>query len=239
MKLLSQLLDIVFPRLCVGCGIPGEYICQGCRKELIPHPDLCPFCHRVMVYGQTCYDCFPLHKAVSGIMVAFVYTTLIKKLILNLKFFHKYDCVWFLAHRLSLLIQTNPSFGWAKQKGMLYVTFVPSHRRRRLMIKWYNQSELLARAVANQLNIPVVQAVKKQKYTSSQINRTREERLTNLVWAFSEHTSSSIWLPEGATLLIIDDITTTGATIHEVAKTWKNIYPACIIWWVVVWRHGK
>ncbi|MBP6256402.1 hypothetical protein KA405_01435 [Patescibacteria group bacterium] len=43
-------------------------------------------------------------------MVAFVYSTFIKKLILQLKFGHKYDVASFLAQRLALLIQTNPSF---------------------------------------------------------------------------------------------------------------------------------
>ncbi len=234
---LLRLLDLFFPRLCVGCGKSWTYICTTCKKELTPHPDRCPFCYRVMRHGQTCYDCFTQHRQLAGVMVAFVYTEMIKKLILHLKFFHRYDVVWFFADRLSLLIQTNPSFTEAKAQWMLFVTFVPSHRRRRWVVKWYNQSELLAKQVAQHIEVPLVQWLKKQKHTAWQTTRTRKQRLTNLIGAFSSTTLPS--LPSWATLIIIDDITTTGATLDQVAKERKKHYPCIQVWWVVVGRHGK
>jgi len=237
MTYFSQLLDLIFPRLCVWCETEGVYICKACRKELIPHPDRCPFCHRVMLYGQTCYDCFEEHRHIQWIMVAFVYTTFIKKLIRELKFSHKYDTASFLAERLSLLIQSNPWLIEAQRSELLFVTFVPSHRRRKWVVKGYNQSELLAKNVAKIVCVPCIQWVKKQKHTPSQTKRTRQQRLVNLLGAFTM--SEKYTLPENAVIVVIDDITTTGATLDEVAKVWKKIYPTAIIWWVVIWRHGK
>ena len=69
-----------------------------------------------MPYGQTCPDCLTHHRSLRGIMVAFVYTTLIKKLILRLKFYHQYDVAEFLAQRLVLLIETNPALMQAKSQ---------------------------------------------------------------------------------------------------------------------------
>ena len=234
---LLNLLDLLFPRLCVGCEKPWTYICVTCKKELTPHPDRCPFCFRAMLHGKTCYDCFTQHRQLAGVMVAFVYTEMIKKLILDLKFFHRYDVAWFLADRLSFLIQTNPSLMEAKAKWILFVTYVPSHRRRRWVVKWYNQSEILAQHVAQHIAAPLVQWIKKQKHTASQTTRTRKQRLTNLIGVFSLATLPSI--PSGATLLVIDDITTTWATLEQIAKERKKYYPSIHIWWVVVGRHGK
>lgn len=236
-KNLTRILDLLFPLYCLGCETLWSYICSWCKKQLVPHPDRCPFCHRVMDCGQTCYDCFVQHRHLAGVMVAFVYTDMIKKLILQLKFFHRYDVVGFLADRLSRLIQTNPSFTEAQAQWMLFVTFVPSHRRRRWVVKGYNQSELLARHVASNIEVPLIQSLKKQKHTRSQTKRSRKERLTNLLGAFTQN--QKVALPPWATLMVIDDITTTWATLDEVAKQRKHHYPSIKVRWVVVGRHWK
>lgn len=237
MKRLNALLDFCFPRFCVGCKKQWAYICAACRKQLIPHPDRCPFCHRVMPYSQTCYDCLPYHRQLHWVMVAFVYTTFIKKLILQLKFWHKYDVASFLAQRLALLIQTNPSFRQAMREWRLFVSFVPSHRQRKYIVKWYNQSEILAKQVANELSVWLVEWMRKKRYTPSQTKCSRKERLINLIDAFTVYQTHVI--PYWATLIIIDDITTTWSTLDEIAKTRKKPYPSITIRWVVVGRHGK
>lgn len=235
----SQLVDFLFPRVCLDCQTPWSYMCQACRKKLVPHPDRCPFCHRTMLYGQTCYDCLPDHRWLAGVMVAFVYTDTIKKLILQLKFFHKYDCASYLGERVALLIQSNPYLEKARRDWTLLVSFVPSHRRRRWMIKGYNQSELLARQVAKQLAIPLLKRSKKVKRTRSQVSLSRQQRLRNLVGAFVT-TPWEEYPPESnKTLLIVDDITTTGATLEELAKTRKTSYPHWQIRGVVIGRHGR
>lgn len=237
MTYFDYLIDFLFPRRCVSCQTPGAYICRSCKKELVPHPEQCPFCHRITRYSTTCPDCFVDHKELAWVMIAFVYTQQIKKLILALKFYHQYDCAAFLAQRLSLLIQTNPELVTAHSAGKLYISYVPSHRRRKRMVKWYNQSELLAHHVAKNLDIPLIQWLKKHKHTASQTTRSKGQRATNLQNAFS-----SIWtavLPLWATLIIIDDITTTGATLRAVAKERKKLDSTLRIRWIVVWRHGK
>ena len=82
------------------------------------------------------------------------------------------------------------------------------------MMKGYNQSKLLAIHVANHLELPCIQLREKTKYTKSQTKLKREQRLVNLRNSF---TNTAIILPEKATVIIIDDITTTGATIDELA----------------------
>lgn len=237
MSTLKKVFDFLFPEHCVWCWTQGTYICSTCKKNLVPHPDRCPFCHRVMPFGQTCWNCLPYHRHLAGIGVAFVYTTTIKSLILGLKFFHKRHIAWFLAQRLTLLIQTNPALNKTLNEKSLYVTYVPSHRYRKRFVKWYNQSELLAREVSKTLNVPLLHGLEKTKRTWSQTKKSRKERLVNLIDAFTLKHCQKI--PLCSTLIIIDDITTTWSTIDEVAKTRKKSDSSLTIWWVVVGRHGK
>lgn len=73
------------------------------------------------------------HKdfAGEGIHIAFIYTEYLKKLILKLKYDHRYDIAFFLAERLALSIQTNETIMQQIAKKPTYITHVPTHRRRK------------------------------------------------------------------------------------------------------------
>jgi len=60
------------------------------------------------------------------------------------------------------------------------VTYVPSHWRRRRITKGYNQSELLAQALAAKLNLPFQHIVRKSRYTKSQTQLDRDQRRSNV-----------------------------------------------------------
>lgn len=234
---LQTVISLLFPISCVWCQTWGDYLCKECKKELKPHPERCPFCHKVSPHYQTCLDCKSYHKSLAGIMVVFQYTQLIKKLILSLKYYHKKDVAQFLAKRVALLILTNPTLQHAIHQHKLFVTYVPSHWRRRRFVKGYNQSYLLAEIVAQQCDVPLLTIASKITLTRSQTKLSRERRRTNLTWSFV--LQKDLTLPEDATLLIVDDITTTGATIVILADLIKTCFPNISIRWVVVGRHGN
>ncbi len=72
----------------------------------------------------------------------------------------------------------------------------------------FNQSALLAKAVAGQLDIPIHDRLERIRDTASQVGRTRSQRWTNVAGAF-------VWSgsPLQGTVLLIDDTITTGATV--------------------------
>lgn len=231
-------LEYLFPRSCYGCDKPWAYLCFECKKELFPHPELCPFCHKESKNFKTCSSCrFEGSNFLDGLVVGFSYKTLLKKLILKLKFHHKSDIAGFLAERGALLTQLNPDLTLAMQKDQLFISFVPSHRYRKYFQKGYNQSELLAKELATQLEIPRVPCFKKVKATTSQVKLTRSERLKNLNAAFVFLPSAISLLPQNATLLIVDDVTTTWATLNELAKRAKSSRPDLHIRGLVLVRH--
>jgi hypothetical comF-related protein len=143
----------------------------------------------------------------DGLLIGFAYKSFLKKLILKLKFYHKKDIALFLAERGALLIQLNSYLSSSLEKHQLFLSFVPSHRYRRCFQKGYNQSELLAKSLSDLLQLPFLSCFKKSRATVSQVKLNRAERLKNLSSAFEFIDGKK--LPQGATLLIVDDVTTT------------------------------
>ena len=164
-----------------------------------------------------------------------IYKWTIKKLILKAKFSHKKDVISFMAKRLALLVQTNQQLKTKLENFELFVSYVPSHWRRRYYEKWYNQSELLAKSLANELWIPMLKLASKKNYTVSQLHLNREERQKNLKWVFHVWDLSQVlnW----ATILLVDDVTTTGSTLSELAKAIHESRNDLNFWWAVIARN--
>ncbi len=96
-----------------------------------------------------------------------------------------------------------------------FIVPVPLHPRRQ-RARGFNQAEILARPISELLDVPVVNAVARERNTAPQVRLRASERLENLARAFvvSEDMQDRI---AGKSLLIIDDVMTTGATLSAVA----------------------
>lgn len=233
---MIKILEWLFPRSCYWCGKQGEYLCFECKKSLLPHPEICPACHQPSTGFKTCVSCvLEGNFFVEGLLIGFSYQNFLKKLILKLKFQHKRDIASFLAERAALLVQINPYLFPLLQQKKLVISFVPSHRYRKYFQKGYNQSEILARTLAKLLEVPFLPCCKKNRATVSQLKLKRKERLKNLTSAFSllENFNCKPW----TTILLIDDVTTTGATLNELAKTIKLKRADLQVWGLVLARN--
>lgn len=235
MQVFSTISGVLFPSHCLVCKQQGNYLCLSCKAKLLPHPEICPSCHKASPNALTCFSCKEQNKTVlSGVLIPFSYNQEIKKCLYAVKFYHRYDIAGFLAERLALHIQSHPILHEAP--GNTVITRVPNHRTRRRFQKWYNQSKILATQTARLLDIPAIGLVSKIKKTASQVSLSRAERLQNLLWVFQ--TKDSPLDPSIKRVIIIDDITTTGSSLEQVAKTIKTTHPNLEIWWCVVARHN-
>jgi ComF family protein len=97
---------------------------------------------------------------------------------------------------------------------------VPLHRGR-LWDRGFNQAQLLANYVGQQLNYPVINALVRRKFTQPQFGLSRSSRQDNLQGAFRIRNNQKTALI-GRTVLLVDDIVTTGATLNECAKILKQ-----------------
>lgn len=231
-----MILDFLFPENCVSCWSSWSYLCAHCRKNLKPHPEICPITHKISPWYAVRQDLLTQESPLAGCIVLFRFDPLIKKLIQNLKYYHRSHISSFLWQRLALALQSHEIFSQLlTHNSKLLTTYVPSHRIRKYITKWYNQSQLLAQSVCNTLSVhPPLQVCKKTKYTHSQVGMTREERKNNLSDAFQVVSYITPW----STIVIVDDVLTSGATLIEIAKTIKLQQPDCQVWGLCVARNG-
>lgn len=201
-------LDCLFPRICVGCGAIGDFICARCARTLpFLNGPICPRCGQPQASGMLCPSCAALPGAASSIRSVFRFEGIVRSAIHELK----YRNLRAIAPTLSTYLATYASDHGMSADVIVPIPLHPARRRRR----GYNQAELLARGISEVLNIPVAAgAVTRRGEQTSQV-RTRdvEERRRNVASAFT-CTDESF---SGKRILMVDDVCTTGATLEACA----------------------
>lgn len=112
-----------------------------------------------------------------------------KKLIFKAKFAHKKHVISLLSQRLALLVCKNQQIKPKLENNQLFISYIPSHWRRQYYGKWYNQSKLLTKSLANKFWIPMLKlAFKKILYSfSTACESWREEEKSEMsisYWRF-------------------------------------------------------
>jgi ComF family protein len=97
---------------------------------------------------------------------------------------------------------------------------VPLHAGKRRE-RGFNQAELIVRSAARYLQQPleIATVLKRQRPTHSQVGLTREERIANLRDAFRVVAPERV---KGRTVIVVDDVMTTGSTVSECARVLKK-----------------
>ncbi|MBP3578868.1 MAG: ComF family protein [Lachnospiraceae bacterium] len=97
---------------------------------------------------------------------------------------------------------------------------VPLHPSKQ-RLRGFNQAELLARALGEEMNLPVCLLLKKQKKTKDQKSLGKNQRIKNVADAFA--VDEAVWPEENVpeSVLLLDDVSTTGSTLTACANTLK------------------
>lgn len=93
---------------------------------------------------------------------------------------------------------------------------------KRLRKRGYNQAELLAKELEKQFGLTVELLLKRVRETKPQYGLKREERIENIKEAFALNDQRSMTNFQGKTVLLVDDVLTTGSTMSEAAKILKK-----------------
>ena len=197
-KLKENVKDILFPVRCPYCEIvihKTEYACESCKKQF-PSPAIIKYA----VGGYKCTSPFP-------------YDGIFKKAVKKFKFGNKGGYAKQLAFPMVQSILES-------YQGVNFdlITCVPMHKKR-LIERGYNQAEILATELARLLNIPVASdVIKRIKNTLPQKNLDDKTRYLNLNNAFQIANS----VVEYKSVILVDDIYTTGATMDSCSRTLKD-----------------
>jgi len=226
-KLKGMALNLLFPKWCVGCGKEGDFICSSCRRS-IPRimPLLCPRCGKPQPSGILCPGCINWRAEIDGIRSPFQFDGIMRQAIHQLKYKNLRALVEPLAGLLNDYLITNPI------PGEVLVP-VPLHRKR-LRERGYNQSSLLAKELGKLLNLPVVDdcLIRQQHAPPQARTSTIEERRNNVAGAFTCHDHRL----RDKQVLLIDDVSTSGATLDACATALKA-NGATSVWGLVLARE--
>lgn len=150
--------------------------------------------------------------AYDGILRAGVYELVLRALILRLKFREMTEFTRMLGTMLRTVFETRQ---WTDQVDFLVP--VPLHWIRRLE-RGFNQSFLLAKSLSG-FRIPICRDLVRIRYTQRQWDLNPAQRRRNVRGAFAVRRDHPF---SGKTVCLVDDITTSGATLNECAKTLKS-----------------
>jgi competence protein ComFC len=207
-----NLLDIFFPKRCVGCGKIGKYFCLQCRrgiKLIEKNESICPVCGRPAIDGVTHPHCRERYTP-DGLTSFFHYDGIVKKAIKSIKYRFVSDLA---AEFVSLVPETSMA---CLPKYALVP--IPLHISR-LRFRGFNQAEKLGILIAGQLNIPVnTDILCRTINTVPQVEmKHRSERLENMEKVFSVIVSFS-----GSGFILFDDVFTTGSTMRAATNVLKR-----------------
>lgn len=219
---VESLLELLYPEknTCFFCethdeAIGDRYICKDCEKTIKKIiPPTCMKCSKPIdmdAPGNLCSDCRKHEHSFEMSRSPFAYEGTVKKGIYYFKYYNK---PYFYRFFGRCLVDCMKNTGYC---GFELVVPVPLHRSK-LRKRGYNQSELLAGYISKNMLIPYADVLKRIKKTPKQSQMTKEERRKNLKNAFDVKKSKAEIL-KGKSILLVDDVYTTGSTADECSKT--------------------
>jgi ComF family protein len=198
---------LVFPARCIGCQRRGEVLCLDCRAELPYLPaHVCSRCATLRGSNGGCRGCRQLSPALDRIRAPLAYAGAARTAVLTLKFQSGRYLAPLMGELLGEQIQ-----------GLRAELVIPVPlSRSRLRQRGFNQAALLAASVAPVVHGWLTTDVLTRTDRHAQHTLGAAARLGNLRGAFTCTRPREV---EGASVLLVDDVVTTGATVSACADT--------------------
>lgn len=176
------------PPRCAGCDAPGSWLCLDCRDALEPKS---------------------VRAGSLAIRAAGAYEGPLRRAIQRCKYREERGLAEELGELVADLLAADLALG-ARIDAIVPIPLHPS----RVRARGYDQAALLAAAIARRTELPLLPALHRIRHTRPQVELDRTERARNVDGAFVSAAGSL----RGVRIALIDDVTTTGATICAAAR---------------------
>lgn len=216
-KRLKDIQGYLFPSQCILCldATPnGQLLCTPCTDELPLNDYGCAHCGKPLAVAvKQCGECQKSPPSFDRIKTLYRYQQPVDRLIHELKYDGKLHLARLFAEQLR-----NAVPAWIRQNGKPdLIVPVPLHRNR-IRKRGFNQSTEIARSAAKFLAVKLEQdLLKRTRETEPQTELPLKQRKKNVRGAFEVNGSV-----DGLSIVIVDDVITTGHTVNEVARILKQ-----------------
>ncbi len=222
MKIVDSLLNLIYPARCLLCQ---EYLnpetqntlCPSCRESIeLNHPPFCLKCSRhINTHGKLCRECRQTDFHFDHAWSTSIYNDSMKELIHLFKYQNRTGLrTFFVSHMLQFI--GHHHIDMKQFDGLVPVPLSGTRFRER----GYNQSALLAEMISKEFSIPIFeQCLLRVKHTKNQALLGKKDRFTNVTGAFRIKDSRVV---KDKSILLIDDLLTTGATLSQAAFELKQ-----------------
>ena len=214
-------MDLLLPRVCLACGAndaAADGLCQPCNLKLLTLVAM-PYCPRcgstlgagVKIREDGCYACPTTLPRFARVVRLGPYAQPLRDIIHQVKYRRQEGLCRHLCRLLGGAIEGSCQ---QDEPGLEMVLPVPAHWRRRIA-RAYDHSGALATALAEELSLHRGSELIRIRHTPPQAHLPKTRRIENVRGAFSVSDPKVI---SGARVLLVDDVTTTGATANEAAR---------------------
>lgn len=216
------LVSLFYPPFCVGCtGAvgPGESLCAACTetaKRILP-----PFCAKcsqpfagAIIGSFICANCEDRVLHFDAAVSAYRSRGVVRQVMHDFKYGRQLHLRHVLGRWLAEALE-DPRLAGRRIDFIVPVPLHPARKRER----GFNQAELLALVLHRLSGLPLMDALQRTRYTTTQTQFDRSERMENLRGAFRLRRGSNV---QDLRMLLVDDVLTTGSTLSECASVLKK-----------------
>ncbi len=199
------------------CDKEGEYVCEFCLSRAKHQWLCCPECKKLSPRGQT-HDRCKTKMGLDGLISIYRYGGVVKTAI----FAVKYKFAYKLSDNISAIISQDLQN--LNQFTTPILIPVPLYKKRENQ-RGFNQTEIIGKDIVSRLNWSYdTELVERIKHSKAQVGLSHEERMRNISGEFAVNVDYLTLKPElkTKTIIVFDDVWTTGATIKEVCKVLKE-----------------
>jgi len=205
----SEFTQMVLPRECIICkDTCTNVICESCYSKIVMiEDDFCTICGGACEENsKICINCENIPPYFTNCYSAVKYNKISSNIVRALKYSSRIEAADFMAQIMSEKINLKDNFN--------IITSIPIHPLKRVL-KNLNHSEILAKEFAKIHNIPYKRLLRRIKFNKRQVRVSYEDRIQNVKDIFNLIDKDIV---KNKKILIIDDVTTTGATLNEASR---------------------